>query len=183
MSRILFLHGFASCGNGEKSAVLKAYFGEKAVLAPDLPYAPLEVIPFLEEILEKEPVDLIIGSSLGGFYATWLAEKYRMRAVLLNPSTEPHETLKMYVGWQQRFCDGEIFEFKPVHIDQLKELKGRIEHGEYLVLLQSEDEILDYTKAHLLYEHQRVVIEYGGNHRFENIADYLCMIKNFKEKR
>ncbi|OQX49851.1 MAG: hypothetical protein B5M46_03225 [Epsilonproteobacteria bacterium 4484_20] len=183
MSRILFLHGFASCGKGQKSTALKAYFGEETVLAPDLPYAPFEVIPFLEEILRKEPVDLIIGSSLGAFYATCLAEKYRMKAVLLNPSTEPDETLKMYVGWQQRFCDDEAFEFKPVYIDQLKDLKGRIEHGKYLVLLQSGDEILDYTRAHLLYERHRVVIEYGGNHRFENIADYLCMIKNFKEKR
>jgi len=183
MSKILFLHGFASCGKGQKSTALKAYFGEEAVLAPDLPYAPLEVLSFLEERVEKEPVDLIIGSSLGGFYATWLAEKYQMRAVLLNPSTEPYETLKMYTGWQQRFCDSEVFEFKPVYIDQLKDLKVRIEHGKYLVLLQSEDEVLDYTKAHLLYDRHRIVIEYGGNHRFENIADYLCMIKNFREKR
>ena len=183
MSKILFLHGFASCGKGEKSTALKAYFGEEKVLAPDLPYAPIEVIPFLEKILAKEPVDLIVGSSLGAFYATHLAEKYGMKAVLLNPSTEPYETLKMYVGWQQRYCDDERFEFKPVYIEQLKDLKGRIEHGRYLVLLQSEDEILDYTKAHLLYERHRVVIEYGGNHRFENIADYLCMIKNFKEKK
>jgi hypothetical protein len=183
MSKILFLHGFSSCGKGQKSTLLKAYFGKERVLTPNLPYAPFEVMPFLESIFEEESVDLIIGSSLGGFYATLLAEKYSMKAVLLNPSTEPYKTLRIHVGWQQRYCDNEVFEFKPIYIDQLKSLKEHSVHGKYLVLLQSGDEVLDYRQAQQFYDRHRVVVEYGGNHRFENLADYLCMIKNFKEKR
>jgi len=182
MSKILFLHGFCSCGKGEKSITLKSYFGEETVLSPNLPYAPNEVLPFLEKIVIKEQVDLIVGSSLGGFYATLLAEKYGLKAVLINPSVEPDKTLQMYIGYQKRFCDGEKFEFKAEYIEQLKALKTHSEYGRYLVLLQSEDEILDYKKAHRFYEAHRVIVEYGGNHRFENIADYLCMIKHFREK-
>jgi predicted esterase YcpF (UPF0227 family) len=182
MSKIIYLHGFASCGEGNKSATLKTYFGKDRVVSPNLPSAPLDAIAFIEDMLNTSDFDLIIGSSLGGFYATYLAEKYCKRAVLLNPSTQPWETLSAYVGWQKRFCDEEVFEFKSVYLAQLKMLQSSPKSGDYLLLLQSEDEVLDYTKAQSLYNAHRVIVEYGGNHRFENIDDYLLMIENFKNK-
>lgn len=182
MPKILYLHGFSSCGEGNKSATLKKYFGNDMVVSPDLPSAPLDAIAFAEEILNISNFDLIIGSSLGGFYAAHLAEKYTMRTVLLNPSTEPWETLAPYVGWQKRFCDEEVFEFKSVYLEQLKMLQPLPKKGQYLLLLQSGDEVLDYTKAQSLYNAHRIIVEYGGNHRFENIDDYLSMIENFKNK-
>ena len=182
MSKILYLHGFSSCGEGNKSAVLKNYFGQDAVFAPDLPFAPLDAIAFIDEILKTSRFDLLIGSSLGGFYATYLAEKYGLKAVLLNPSTQPWQTLAPYVGWQRRFCDEEVFEFKLVYLEQFKLLQSPPQRGDYLLLLQSEYEVLDYTKAQSLYNAHRVIVEYGGNHRFENIDDYLLMIENFKNK-
>ncbi len=180
MSEVLYIHGFASCGKGQKSTVLKAYFGEECCDAPDLPPAPFDAISMIEEIVSGQGEILLVGSSLGGYYATWLAEKYGLKAVLLNPSTEPYETLRPYVGWQERFCDGERFEFKSIYLEQLKHLKVSPKRGNYLVILQSQDEVLDYHKAKLFYQDQRVVVEYGGNHRFENINDYLSMIGNFK---
>ena len=179
MLKILYLHGFASCGEGNKSSELKKHFGEENVLSPDLSPSPFDTITMIEGLLKSENIDLIIGSSLGGFYATYLAEKYQMRAVLLNPSTQPWKTLTSYVGWQKRFCDEEIFEFKTVYLEQLKTLDVIPERGKYLVLLQSEDEVLDYTKAQSLYNKHKVIVEYGGNHRFENIHDYMSMIENF----
>ncbi|WP_309497721.1 YqiA/YcfP family alpha/beta fold hydrolase [Sulfurovum sp.] len=179
MSKILYLHGFGSCGEGNKSSELKKYFGENNVLSPDLLPSPLDAIGMIEGLLKSENINLIIGSSLGGFYATYLAEKYQMRAVLLNPSTQPWETLAPYVGWQKRFCDEEVFEFKTVYLNQLQTLEVMPENGNYLVLLQSEDEVLDYTKAQSLYNKHKVIVEYGGNHRFENIHDYMSMIENF----
>jgi len=130
-NKILYLHGFASCGEGNKSSELKKYFGEGNVLSPDLSPSPFDTITMVERLLRSEDIGLIIGSSLGGFYATYLAEKYQMRAVLLNPSTEPWKTLAPYVGWQQRFCDEEVFEFKSVYLEQLQTLevlpgKGKI---------------------------------------------------------
>jgi len=179
-NKILYLHGFASCGEGNKSSELKKYFGEKNVLSPDLYPSPLDTIAMIEGILKSENIDLIIGSSLGGFYATYLAHENEMKAVLLNPSTEPWNTLAPYVGWQQRFCDEEVFEFKAVYLEQLRTMEAIPGNGKYLVLLQSEDEVLDYTKAQSLYNKHKVIVEYGGNHRFENIHDYMSMIENFK---
>ena len=179
MAKILYLHGFASCGKGNKSLALQAYFGADNVIAVDLPPSPLDAINMIEEMLASSQYDLLIGSSLGGFYATYLAEKYQMKAVLLNPSTLPWETLAAYVGWQKRFCDDEMFEFKAIYLEQLKTLQCVPRKGVYLALLQSEDEVLDYTKAQSLYNTHKVIVEYGGNHRFENIDDYLSMIENF----
>jgi len=179
MSKILYIHGFGSCGMGNKSAQLRHYFGSEAVLSPDLPVSPLLAISLLEVLIREQDVDLLVGSSLGGYYATYLAEKYRMKAVLLNPSTVPYRTLQSYVGTQKRFCDNKPFLFRQSYLDDLYTLQMRAVEGKYLVLLQSEDEVLDYTKAQTFYNKHRVIVEYGGNHRFENIGDYLCMIDQF----
>jgi len=182
MPKILYLHGFASCGEGNKSLELKSCFGADNVIAPDLPPSPLDAIQMIEEILNATRFDVLTGSSLGGFYATYLAEKYRMKAILLNPSTEPWETLSSYVGWQKRFCDEEVFEFKAVYLEQLRTLHVTPEKGKYLLLLQSGDEVLDHTKAQSLYNRHKIIVEYGGNHRFENIEEYLSMIEKFINK-
>jgi len=181
MSKMLYLHGFASCGEGNKSLILKKYFGEEILFSPDLPPSPFDAIEEIEILIKREKIDILIGSSLGGFYATYLAEKHHLKAILLNPSTQPWQTLAPYVGWQKRFCDNEMFEFKEVYLKQLQTLLATPKNGRYLVLLQSEDEVLDYTKAQSLYNKHKIIIEYGGNHRFENIDDYLCMIDNFRK--
>lgn len=98
---------------------------------------------------------------------------------MLNPSTVPYRTLQPYVGTQKRFCDNKPFLFRQSYLDDLYTLQMRAVEGKYLVLLQSEDEVLDYTKAQTFYNKHRVIVEYGGNHRFENIGDYLCMIDQF----
>ena len=182
MSKILYLHGFASCGEGNKSLLLKSYFGADNVIAPDLPPSPIDAIDLIEEILGSTNIDCLIGSSLGGYYATVLAEKYRMKAILLNPSTQPWETLAAYTGWQKRFCDEEVFEFKPVYLEQLKMLQTAPDKGRYLLLLQSGDEVLDYTKAQSFYNKHKIIVEYGGNHRFENLDEYLSMVEKFINK-
>lgn len=180
-SKILFLHGFSSCGLGNKSSQLRAYFGNEEICSPNLPYSPFEAIQYLENVLKHEEIDLLIGSSLGGFYATYLAEKYGMKAVLLNPSTQPWETLAAYVGEQKRFCDEEVFDFKSTFLDEMKRLEVLPEVGQYLLLLQSEDELLDYTKAQSLYNTHKIIVEFGGNHRFENLDEYMSMIEKFRK--
>jgi len=183
MSKTLYLHGFGSCGKSNKTTELKSYFGSQNIISHNLPYSPLEAIIYIETLLKEEDIDTLIGSSLGGFYATYFAEKYTMKAVLLNPSTQPWMTLSTYVGWQKRFCDDEPFEFKSEYIEELKTLEVGVSTGDYLVLLQSEDEVLDYTKAQSLYNKHKVIVEYGGNHRFENIDEYMSMIEKFKTNR
>jgi predicted esterase YcpF (UPF0227 family) len=182
MSKILYLHGFGSCGEGNKSGALRAYFGEEKILSPDLPYAPQDVITYIEKLIANEKVTLLIGSSLGGFYATYFAEKFSLPAVLLNPSVTPWQTLEKHIGWQERFCDGEVFELKAVYLQQMKSMRVNPQSGYYLVLLQSGDEVLDYRMAKSFYQEHKVVVEYGGTHRFENITWYLSMIEAFRSK-
>lgn len=182
MPKILYLHGFGSCGEGNKSGYLRSFFGSDVVIAPDLPASPLEAIDLIESILFSHPVTLLIGSSLGGYYASYLAEKYGMKAVLINPSTQPWKTLAPYVGWHKRYCDGEPFELKVSDLDALKTLQIHPKKGQYLLLLQTGDEVLDYTKAQSLYNKHKIIVEQGGNHRFENVNEYLFMIENFMEK-
>ncbi len=181
MSGLLYIHGFSSCGVGQKSTALARYFGTDRVDAPNLPPSPNDAITLLEEMIQEHGYTLLVGSSLGGFYTTYLAEKFGLKAVLINPSVVPYETLLPYVGWQERFCDGEVFEFKAVYLEQMKHYRVAPCRGTYLVLLQSGDEVLDYRKAKALYQDHRVIVEEGGNHRFENIEDYLCMIERFND--
>lgn len=178
---ILFIHGFASCGLGQKSRQLIAHFGEQRVMAPDLPFAPREAIAFLQDIIATQQVDLLVGSSLGGFYATWLNGRRPIPSVLINPAVRPWELLTDHLGTQTRWCDGERFEFTRAHATQLQALhrSALTLHERYLVLLQTGDDVLDYRQAADYYAGQHVMVEQGGNHRFENLADYLPVIDTF----
>ncbi|WP_456488146.1 YqiA/YcfP family alpha/beta fold hydrolase [Caminibacter pacificus] len=176
---IVYIHGFASCAKSNKTKILRDYFGD--LVAINLPPSPLEAIEKLKEY--AKPGNLLIGSSLGGYYAMHLAEKYGLKAVLINPSLKPYKTLKPYIGTQYRYCDNTPFKWKKSYLKELKKLKTKPKRGKYLVLLQSGDEILNYKKALKKFKklpNAKVVVEYGGNHRFENLNDYLSMIENFK---
>ena len=178
---ILYIHGFGSCGDSVKSRTLKSRFGERDVLAPDLPVDPHMAIVFLEELIEEHDVDLLIGSSLGGYYAAYLADRYGIKSVLVNPSTRPYETLAAYVGENSRWCDGATFEWKSGYVEALKRYEVKQEKAslQRLVLLQSGDEVLDYRLAAQNYSAYEVLIEEGGNHRFENLDAYLGRIEAF----
>ncbi|UFS61740.1 hypothetical protein LOH54_08695 [Sulfurimonas sp. HSL-3221] len=178
---ILYLHGFASCGDSTKTRLLKAYFGEAEVLSPDLPVEPDEVLAFLRRLIGQHDVSLLIGSSLGGFYATALSSEYGLDAVLINPSVHPYRTLSPYVGTNTFWCSGEPFEWKSEYLLQLARIAEtmRLPDARLLVLLQTGDELLDYTVAEAVYGDYEVIVEAGGNHRFENLGEYLERIEAF----
>jgi predicted esterase YcpF (UPF0227 family) len=179
---ILYLHGFGSCGNSTKTKLLKEYFGEKEVLSPDLPINPVDAIHFIKKYIIEHDIDLLIGSSLGGFYASYFVELLEMRAVLINPSTQPFITLAPYVGTNDYWCKDETFEFTREQLKSLFEFSIGVpkQPTNYLVLLQKGDELLDYTKAQDKYEGATLSVQEGGNHRFENLINYLVQIKGFR---
>lgn len=178
---MLYIHGFASCGDSNKTRLLKARFGEDEVLSPDIPVDPNEAIGYLRTLIELHRPQLLLGSSLGGYYADFLAEAYRVRTVLINPSTRPYETLEAYVGTNTRWCDGTPFVWQRDHVEALR--KYDVAHPDAglkkLVLLQTGDELLDYRLAAAKYKDFDVITEEGGNHRFENLVDYLDRIECF----
>jgi len=123
---IIYLHGFNSSPQSGKAQHLKRYLDGKGKGAgfacPQLPHSPDEAVAVAEaEIVRREQITLV-GSSLGGFYATWLAEKHGVRAVLINPAIEPHVGLRAYLGPQQAFHGGERYELTEEHLRQWKEL-------------------------------------------------------------
>ena len=173
---ILYIHGFASCGWGVKSKTLNKYF---KVLAPDLEISPKKALKQLEIIIQNNPIKALVGASLGGFYARYLAEKYNLKAILINPALLPIDTLYKYIGKNKRWCDNQEFIITKEDIEELKLFETDTLNSKYLVLLQSGDEVLDYKIALNKFKSKRVIVEYGGNHRFENIDDYISMIQNF----
>lgn len=180
---ILYIHGFGSSGHGGKATLFREYF-EEEVLAPSLSYVPNLAIDTLEQIIELllqkgENVGLV-GSSLGGYYSIYLACKYDLKAVLINPAIYPYKTLDK-IGMAINYYDGTSFEVTSEHINQLKFLEvNDIENQEnFLTLLQTDDEVLDFNEAAEKLSNSELIIEEGGNHSFENIESYFRKIGNF----
>lgn len=175
---ILFIHGFGSCGWGQKSLALRRHFGVDRLLAPDLPFHPQAAVARLRGILGHYPVRGLVGSSLGGFYATALNATAPLPSVLVNPVVRPHELLAGYLGPQRRWCDEAPFDVGPDDLEALARLgRDRLFAAErYLVLLQQGDEVLDWRDAATFYSGKEVLQIPGGSHRFEDFEQYLPRI-------
>ncbi len=183
---IIYIHGFASSGFGSKPQKFKEYF-EEEIITISLPTIPNLAIDTLEQIIEaflikEEPVYLV-GSSLGGFYALYLANKYDLKAVLINPAIDPFSTLDRYEGvdFVTNYYDNSRFEFTKNHINSLKNYEvDYIKNPQnFITLLQEEDEVLDYSVAALKLEETELIIEEGGNHSFDGIERYFRKISGF----
>ncbi len=180
---VLYIHGFASSGRGSKAWTVRQHFGAYA-MAPSLSYVPELAFDTLTQLVERflphEPIHLI-GSSLGGFYAANLAERYGLKAVLINPSLKPYETLAAYTGEVKNFYDLSAFEWNERHIQTLESLAlGPIKTpGNYMVLLQTGDELLDWHVAAEMFQDGHIFIEEGGSHAFEGFENHLAAIEKF----
>ncbi|WP_353661489.1 YqiA/YcfP family alpha/beta fold hydrolase [Hydrogenimonas sp. SS33] len=179
---VLYIHGFASSGLGAKARIVRDYFGERA-FAPSLSHIPELAVDTLRQIVGRtivhEPVRLI-GSSLGGFYATVLAETYNLKAVIVNPSTRPWVTLGAHIGMVTHFHDLSRFEWTRQHITTLKSLNPETIHPKnYLLMLQTGDDLLDYRIALRRYEGAQTILEEGGSHAFEGFERHLKSIEEF----
>ncbi|VAW52692.1 Esterase YqiA [hydrothermal vent metagenome] len=188
--KLLYLHGFNSSPESHKAQLVTQYLREKncldLLICPQIPVVPAEAKAFLEQLVEdalQEHELSFVGSSLGGYYATYLAEKYSGTAVLINPSVNPYVTLSAYLGENKFYFEDEVWEFNEEHIQQLKNMNVEtITQAErYLVLLQTGDETLDYREAELMYKDAQCIIEQGGDHAFTNLERHLARIMQFSK--
>ncbi len=183
---ILYIHGFASSGQGTKAQMVRDYFGAQAY-APSLPYIPDLALDTLTQIVSTHrhsgPIHLI-GSSLGGFYATILAERFDLKAVLVNPSTEPWKTLSK-TGYITHYYDLSTFEWTPRHVQSLAAMAppSITVPQNYRLMLQTGDDVLDYRIAMHRYKGAETIIEEGGSHAFEGFENHLPAIAAFFENR
>jgi len=188
MNKILYLHGFNSSPESHKAQVLHDYMkrtglGDRIDI-PEIPPVPADAIELLqqhaEEIIKHDELSLA-GSSLGGFYATWLAEKYNCPAVLINPAVKPHELLKKYLGENTNYYTAESWVLDETHIRQFRELYiDKVSNPQrYLLMLQTGDETLDYRQAIEKYAGCPSIVEQGGSHEFSEFERHLDNILAF----
>lgn len=122
----------------------------------------------------------LVGSSLGGFYATWLAEKHACRAILIQPAVFPHVGLEQYLGMQKNLYTGAEYELTRAHLQGWRNLVvEKVDPERYLLLLETGDEVLDYREAARKYEGARMVIREGGDHMLQSFPEHLPRILAF----
>jgi predicted esterase YcpF (UPF0227 family) len=180
---ILYLHGFTSGPQSYKAQALRARMFEKGLgdsfVCPQLPPSPAAAIALAETLLR--PGTTLVGSSLGGYYATWLAEKHGLRAVLVNPAVIAHISLEQFVGPQRNLYTGEEFRFTATHIAELRAIEVPVlsKPERYWLLVEAGDELLDCRLAVSRYAGSRQTVLPGGDHSFTRWADYLDEIVAF----
>ena len=178
---ILYLHGFRSSPNSFKAQVVARKMAELGrlheLVCPQLPASPREAMALAVALVgDTAPAELaIVGSSLGGYYATWLAERFGCRAVVLNPAVNPLADLERHVGVTTAWHSEQPFEFKHAYIDQLRALK--VEHitlpERYFLMAASGDEVLDYRDMLAHYAGARQLVIDGSDHALAEFADHV----------
>lgn len=183
---ILYLHGFRSSPLSFKARLLGgrlAALGREAEYqCPPLPASPRQAISLAARLIESAPGEVtLIGSSLGGYYATWLAEKYGCRAVLLNPAVKPPRDLTKYVGVTTAYHSDAPFEFKQAYIEELQALAvDRVTCAErYFLLAATGDEVLDWREMTAHYPGARQQIIEGSDHGISEFEQYVDEVLAF----
>ncbi|WP_299548790.1 YqiA/YcfP family alpha/beta fold hydrolase [uncultured Helicobacter sp.] len=169
---LLYLHGFRSVGLCYKGRELVSF--APSSLTPNLSYVPSLAIAYAESIIQKYGAQnlCLIGSSLGGYYATYLANKYSIKAVLVNPVINAYATLLPAIGRIVVPYSGESFFWDLSLVKSLRQYEVKSLQSElYCVLLQKGDKVLDYRIAKERFKDCQCVIEEGGSHRFENFLN------------
>ena len=181
----IIIHGFGSAGKGGKAMLFRDYFKSigKPCMAPSLSYVPELAMDTLEQLVHSYDDVTLVGSSLGGYYAIYLAEKYGLKAVLINPAVDSSKTLKRVLdmgGMATNYYDGTEFTWNENHVEMLQNYRvDEVKNGEYLLLLQTADDVLDYREAVAKLPNAETIIEEGGTHPFEGIERYFGKIVEF----
>jgi uncharacterized protein len=187
---LIYLHGFNSSPASHKAQVMKAHLEDRGqghlYACPALPDTPREAIGVIEALVEKNSAGrdprqvTFLGSSLGGFYATYLAEKLGCRAVLINPAISPHVGLEAYLGTQKNLHTGQPYELTRAHLEGWRALVvERVDPEKYLLLLETGDEVLDWREAARKYAGARTAIRDGGDHSLQSFPEHVGRILAF----
>ena len=184
---ILYLHGFRSSPQSSKARQMATHFAptEHRFVCPQLPASPALAMELACELIEDRGDAAkdwaLIGSSLGGFYATYLAERYGCRAALLNPAVHPEIDLGAHIGEGLAY-DGEMpFEFKAEYLDQLAALKVTAisQPARYFLLAATGDEVLDWRHMRDHYVDATQHIIEGSDHAISVFAEYVEVVAKF----
>jgi len=186
MPRIVYVHGFNSSPQSAKGRLLEARVRACAPRCefhmPALHHRPARAMDTLEALFGTDAGGMtLVGSSLGGYYATWLAERHGARAVLVNPALDPCRDLASMLGPQRNLYTGETYELTTAHFDELARFSvPRATRAErYLLFVQSGDEVLDPREAIRFYAGAWQCVEGGGSHGFERFERHVETVLRF----
>jgi len=178
---IVYLHGFISSPLSKKAVMLGDYVrniaGSLRYEVPQLHHRPALAVSSIEALCAAIPAaDLtLVGSSLGGFYATVVAEKLGCRAALLNPAVHPHRHFTRYLGPQRNMYTDETFDLTMEHVTELRALDvPAITRPErYWLFVETGDEVLDYREAVAYYAGALHTVVQGGDHALSSFPEHV----------
>lgn len=191
MPNVVYLHGFLSSPKSAKAQLVQRWLREHRpewrYLCPELSSYPTIARQQIDALAKQlaDDMTLLVGSSLGGFWATYWAERFGVNAVVLvNPAVAPHTRFRHFVGQPlPSFYSDEVFNLSEADLDVLGECDQAVIAlpERYRVMLQTGDETLDYRQAESRYQHTSLLVETGGNHSFDKFDRHLERIAHFFE--
>ena len=185
--KIIYLHGFNSSSNSKKAKIFKnskfvVSSGIK-VFFPDLPVSPKEAIKNILGLAKSCDFKVsLIGSSLGGFYSTYIADTYNLKSININPVVPNHlKDMKDLIGNHQNYHSDESYLFSEdmyeyLHKIKIKKLKYPLNH---LSLIQLEDEVLNHFKTLSYYKNSNLCVEKDGSHEYKEFEEKIPLILDF----
>jgi predicted esterase YcpF (UPF0227 family) len=187
-THLLYLHGFRSSPRSMKAekmaAAVKARHPGVTWWCPQLPPSPQAAMALLLTGIRDWPRQhmAVVGSSLGGFYATAVAARTACKAVLLNPAVDPARDLARYIGEQNSWHDpGEKFFFRPEFVQQLRDLQvgPPAQIGQFLAIIAKGDEVLDWREMAQRYAGAQIKLLEGGDHALSDFDAHLDEVLAF----
>ncbi len=187
-THLLYLHGFRSSPQSFKVLRLQRWLADHRpdvrLWCPQLPPSPAQAMALLQEGTRDWPdqQSAVLGSSLGGFYATVWAEARAWPAVLINPAVDPARDLAAHVGEQTLFhAPAERFDFQSVYLDELRAIKPRAitRPDRYLAIVAQGDELLDWREAQALYGAACLRLIQGSDHALTDFDAHLPLLLRF----
>lgn len=183
---LIYIHGFNSSALSFKAGLLRDHMARlgfaQHYACPELPHRPAAAMQLLRELVQQQDPRgvTLVGSSLGGYYATWLTEHLGARTVLVNPAVRPYELLAPYIGPQKNLYTGAVYDFTAAHVAELRALEvDAITPARYLLITATGDEVLDYRAGVARYAGCEQIIVPGSDHGLGDFAAYLDRVVSF----
>lgn len=187
LTHLLYLHGFRSSPQSTKARRMAQWLAAERPdvvwHCPQLPPSPAEAMRAVQAHIAAWPRGSmgVIGSSLGGYYATWVAEQTGCRAVLLNPAVDPARDLTQYIGEITAWHSDERFWFRAEFVDELRALRpaALTDPARYLAVIAKGDEVLDWREMTARYAGCRIKLLEGGDHALSDFESHLPDLLRF----
>ena len=183
---ILYFHGFKSSSESSKAQNIKHFIAKNTkktkIIIPDLDDNFQNAHNQIEELIRLSGSNIVfMGSSLGGYYASYFSQKLKKKAVLINPAVHPLKDFEVHLGENENYSSGNKFNISSKEISFVRTLsyKKLLTPNDLLILLESGDEILKYNKSASYFSGAYIDIAFGGNHSYSLFKSKFHKIQKF----